>query len=86
VHYDSPGSLIEGNRFEGNRLERERTAPQKHTDHALDEAAAAVNEALKHVVAAVEWLSTLTQVKNREAPHYVNLLREEIAEVRRVRQ
>jgi hypothetical protein len=66
----------------------ERSAPQAHTDHALNEAAKAVNEALEQVVAAVEWLASVSggQVKNREAPHYVNLLREEIAEAKRVRQ
>jgi hypothetical protein len=63
----------------------ERSAPQAHTDHALNEAENAALEALRLTTVAVEWLGTVTQVKNRDAAHYVKKLFEEIAETKRIR-
>jgi hypothetical protein len=79
LYYDAPDAP------NAPKTHRERSQAQKHTDHALDEAAKAASDALALVQSAVEWLGTVGQVKNRDAAHYVNKLVEEIAETRRVR-
>jgi hypothetical protein len=80
VRYDSPASVEST-----TESAPVRSAPQAHTDHALDQAEKAALEALRLTTEAVEWLGTVTQVKNRDAAHYVKKLFEEIVEVRRVR-
>lgn len=66
----------------------ERTPQQQHTDHGLTQAEDDARKGLEFVESAVAWLASVNggHVKNREAPHYVLKLVEEIAEVRRVRQ
>ena len=65
---------------------RQRTEAQRAQDEILDKAAAHAEEALEHVNKALDWLSVVTQPKNRTVPVYVRQLIEEIAETKRLKQ
>lgn len=63
-----------------------RTDAQRAQDDILDKATEHAEAALEHANKALDWLTVVTQPKNRNVPIYVNQLVEEIAEVKRVKR